>query len=269
MLQINNLTITHLKDLRTILKNFSFTLNNGDKAVIIGEEGNGKSTLLKLIYNKNLISDYAEFTGEIVKNGIRFGYLAQELTPEQKSKSAAVFFQAIPSFTILTHNELSGIALRLGLDSRIFYSDQTVGTLSGGEKVKLQLAALLMESPDVFLFDEPSNDLDIETLEWLEHFIKTAKQPVIFVSHDETLIENTANVVIHIEQVRRKAMPRWTVARIPYRQYIEERLSRLSHQEQIAKEEQREYEKQQKNFRRIQEKVDHQLNTISRSDPHG
>ena len=67
MLQIKNLTITHKKDLRTILNDFTFSLNPGDKAVIIGEEGNGKSTLLKLIYDEALISDYAEYTGTIRK----------------------------------------------------------------------------------------------------------------------------------------------------------------------------------------------------------
>ena len=87
MLQIKNLTITHLKDLRVLLRDFSFTLNSGDKAVIIGEEGNGKSTLLKLIYQPELVTDYAEFTGEILKKGMKLGYLAQELSNEQKGRS--------------------------------------------------------------------------------------------------------------------------------------------------------------------------------------
>ena len=60
MLQLRNITITHKKDLREIVRDFSFVLNPGDKAVIIGEEGNGKSTLLKLIYQEELIQPYAE-----------------------------------------------------------------------------------------------------------------------------------------------------------------------------------------------------------------
>ena len=67
MLQLKNLTIRHKKDLRPLLEDFSFTLNEGDKAVIISEEGNGKSTLLKLIYDKTLVEDYVEYTGEIIK----------------------------------------------------------------------------------------------------------------------------------------------------------------------------------------------------------
>ena len=137
MLQIKNLTVTHLKDLRTILKDFSFTLNDGDKAVIIGEEGNGKSTLLKLIYDEDLVKDYVEFTGEIIKNDIKFGYLAQELSVEQKSQSVFEFCSKVPSFYDLTPKKLSNIAFQLGLNPEMFYSDPIVGTLSGGEKVKL------------------------------------------------------------------------------------------------------------------------------------
>ena len=71
MLQIKNLNITHLKDNRVLLQNLSFTLNRGDKAAIIGEEGNGKSTLLKLVYDESLVEEYVEYTGEIIKNHAR------------------------------------------------------------------------------------------------------------------------------------------------------------------------------------------------------
>lgn len=269
VLQIKNLTIVHRKDGRVLLKDFSFALSPGDRAVLIGEEGNGKSTLLKLIYDESLVSDYVEYSGEIVKSGLRPGYLAQELSAAQKERSVLEFCSGFPSFYGLSPAGLSGIASRLGLDPGLFYSDQKTGTLSGGEKVKLQLAGILMERPDVLLLDEPSNDLDLETLEWLETFLNTCSLPALYVSHDETLIERTANVVIHLEQLRRKTLPRHTVARMPYRQYVEERLSLFAHQEQTARKEQSEYEKQQEKFRRIQSRVEHEQATISRGDPHG
>lgn len=267
LLHIKDLNITHLKDLREILNGFSFTLNPGDKAVIIGEEGNGKSTLLKLIYDPKLVEDYAEYTGEIIRGG-SMGYLAQELTQFQKQMTVYEFCSAWPAFFNLTPRALGDIASELGIRADTFYSDQKVGSLSGGEKVKLQLACILMERPDMLLLDEPSNDLDIDTLKWLEEFINSCGIPVLFVSHDETLIENTANVVIHLEQERRKTKSRWTVAKMPYAQYISERLSRLAHQEQIARKERSDYEKKMIKFRQIQSKVEHRQKTVSRADPH-
>ncbi|HCC00637.1 MAG TPA: ABC transporter ATP-binding protein, partial [Ruminococcaceae bacterium] len=269
MLQIKDLTITHKKDLRTILENFSLTLNAGDKAVIIGEEGNGKSTLLKLIFDEKLVRDYVEYSGEIIKSRLHFGYLAQELTEEQKANSIFTYCSKIPGFLDQAPKELAKIAFSLGFDPSLLYSDQTIATLSGGEKVKLQLAGIFMTQPDVLLLDEPSNDIDLDTLKWLENFINSCNLPILFVSHDETLIENTANVIIHLEQLRRKTTPHYTIAKMSYREYKKRRSTKLSHQEQMAKKEESEYRKQQEKLTQIQSKVEHQQNTISRADAHG
>ena len=64
------------------------------------------------------------------------------------------------------------------------------------------------------MLDEPSNDIDVETLEWLEQFIQNWEHIALFISHDETLIENTANMIIHIEQIRRKTVSRYTIAKM-------------------------------------------------------
>lgn len=269
MLQIKNLTITLLKDLRVILKDFSFTLKNGDRAALIGEEGDGKSTLLKLICNDSLVKNYIQYTGSIIKNNAQAGYICQELPAGDACKSIIDFCAEEPNFYGLTSKELSELAFRLGLSPDIFFSNRAVKTLSGGEKIKLQFARILMGKPDILLLDEPSNDLDIATLLWLENFINTCGLPVIFVSHDETLIENTANVIIHIEQLRRKSVPRCTVKRCPYGQFISERNLEISKQAQIAGEEKAKHDKQQEKYRRIQSKVEHELNTISRGNPHG
>ncbi len=254
--------------MRKITENFSFTLNDGDKAAIIGEEGNGKSTLLKLIYDESLVDGYCEYWGEVIKSG-RFGYLAQELTADQKQMTVYEFFCETEGFYDMTPAELGEISRSLGIPNDTFYSDQRVETMSGGEKVKLQLAALMICRPDVLLLDEPSNDLDIATLEWLEKFINSANVPIIYVSHDETLLENTANVIIHLEQVRRKTMPVYTVSKSGYREYIERRASSRAHQEQMARKEQAEFNAQQEKLRQIQSRVEHEQNVISRADPHG
>ncbi len=269
MLQIKNLTITHKKDLRTVLENFSYVLNPGDKTVIIGEEGNGKSTLLKLIYDPSLVEDYADYSGEIVKDNVKLGYLAQEMDKNLFSQTILEYCSQIPGFYELSQGELYEAARSVGRPADWFYSQQQIGTLSGGEKVKLQLAGLLFSHPDALLLDEPSNDIDIATLEWLEEFINGFRNPVLFISHDETLIEHTANAVIHLEQLRRKTLSSYTVANVPYAQYIRERESRMAHQEQVARKEEAEYQKQMERYRQIYEKVDHQLNTITRADPGG
>lgn len=269
MLQLKNLTIRHKKDLRPLLEDFSFTLNEGDKAVIISEEGNGKSTLLKLIYDKTLVEDYVEYTGEIIKRGIIFGYLPQEFPPEYKDIPVYSFCCQSEGFLNATPKQLASAASRLQLDSAFFYSEQPCGTLSGGEKVKLQLSLLCLTEPDIYLLDEPSNDIDIETLQWLEDFISTCPRPVLYVSHDEMLIERTANVIIHLEQIMRKTKPRHTIARMPYPEYISRREDAFARQEQQARNERREYDKQMARFRQIEQKVETMQNNISRQDPHG
>ena len=96
------------------------------------------------------------------------------------------------------------LARKFGLTEEFFYRDQQMSELSGGEKVKAQMMRLLMEDVTVLLLDEPSNDIDLATLELLEKLIREWEHIVVFISHDETLIENTANMVIHIEQIVRK-----------------------------------------------------------------
>ena len=76
MLQIENLTITHKKDLKVLLEDFNCVLNDGDKAVIIGEEGNGKSTLLQWIFRPEMIEDYCESQGRRIFHGLKDGIFA-------------------------------------------------------------------------------------------------------------------------------------------------------------------------------------------------
>ncbi|MCI9136149.1 MAG: ABC-F family ATP-binding cassette domain-containing protein [Lachnospiraceae bacterium] len=269
MLQLKNITITHRKDLREIVKDFSFILHKGDRAVIIGEEGNGKSTLLKLIYQESLIEEYAEYTGEIVRNQRRLGYLAQELPREQREWNVNEYFYQIPGFFEAAPKELGKLSKELGISPGFFYEDRKVQTLSGGEKVKMQMAGILLDRPEILLLDEPSNDIDLETLEWLEEFIRNCELPVLYVSHDETFIQRTANVIIHFEQIKRKTTARHTVVRMEYEQYIRERLNHLQRQEQAARKERSDYAKQMERFRKIQQTVEYQQNTITRQNPHG
>ncbi len=269
MIQIQHLTFVHRKDLRILLSDFSLTINPGDKIVIVGEEGNGKSTLLKWIHDPVSIEDYIESEGQITTQGEKMAYLPQELPLECRPLSIYEFFCGEDSFWDHTPADLYNLTLQLHLPDDVFYSSQIMGTLSGGEKVKLQMARLLMTRPDVLLLDEPSNDIDIETLKWMEDLILGFAGIVLFISHDEKLIEAAANRVVLLEQLRRKTMSRWTVANKPFRQFMEERSASFKKQIQLSLNERREERIALDKIRRIQQKVEQQQTNISRQDPHG
>ena len=262
MLQIKDLTITHRKDLRIILEKFNMVLNDGDKAVIIGEEGNGKSTLMKWIYDPDIAEEYTECEGERIMTGEILRYLPQELPEADKAKTLYEYFSESQFFYDKNPRELSELSMEFGVPNDFFYSDQNMGSLSGGEKVKAQLMRILMDNPTVLLLDEPSNDIDISTLELLEKLIKEWKHIVLFISHDEILIENTANVVIHIEQIIRKTKSRYTIVRDNYKNYIERRARDYERQEQQALNDRREKKIRDEKYRRVLERVNRAQKTI-------
>ncbi len=267
MLQIKKLNLTHKKDLRVILNDFNLVLNDGDKAVIIGEEGNGKSTLMKWIYNPALIENYIEADGERVMGNERLGYLPQEMPDEDKKKTIYEYFSEEEIFWEKTPKELSVIAGKFGIKNDFFYSSQMMGSLSGGEKVKAQLMRLFIRDVSVLLLDEPSNDIDIATLTLLEKTINDWKHIVLFISHDETLIERTANMVIHIEQIMRKTKARYTVAKLPYRNYVEERLHKFELQEQRALSDRREKKIRDEKYQKVMQSVQSALGNCTRQAP--
>lgn len=261
MLELRDITLRLKREDRTLAENFSFTLKKGDKAVLIGEEGNGKSTLLKYVFDPGSVEDYCEGEGSVIARG-RLAYLPQSMDADLVPLSLKAYFESVEHYL---HPE---ILVQLGIDPSFLRSSQTLGSLSGGEKVKAQLCRLLMEEPDILLLDEPTNDLDLDTLLWLERFLQETRLPVMFISHDETLIENTANVIIHMEQLIRKTRCRITVSRESYREYLDRRRRQMDHQGQIAQKQRDDYRRQQQRWQQIYDRVDHEQRSLSRQDPH-
>lgn len=262
MLEVKNVDIvisTHY-----LIKNLSFTLNKGDKLAIIGEEGNGKSTLLKSLLG---ICDYATLKGNIDYKGNHIGYLEQSVSMENLEKKVYDFLFIDDEDYYNKVNNLYKYLEKLNISDDLL--DQVMKTLSGGERVKIGILKLLLEESDIYFLDEPTNDLDINTLEWLEKFINETDKPIIYVSHDETLLSNTANMILHIEQVKKKQECRHTLLKIDYDEYVENRLRAIDKQTQIAVSEKREFNKKQERLREIMQSVAHDQSTISRSDPHG
>ena len=262
MLEIKALTISI--NGRYLIKNLNLTLNNSDKLAIIGEEGNGKSTLLKSILG---ICEYAEISGNINLKGNRIGYLEQSISADKLDKSVYEFLFIDETDYYDKINNLYKYLKLINLTDDIL--KQKIRTLSGGEKVKISILKLLLNEYDILFLDEPTNDLDIETLEWLEKFINSTSKPIIYVSHDETLLANTANMILHLEQIKKQTECRHTLLKIDYDTYVEQRLRKIKKQTQVARTEKREFTKQHEKLQRIMQKVEYQQNTISRADPHG
>lgn len=262
MLEIKALTISI--NGRYLIKNLNLTLNNSDKLAIIGEEGNGKSTLLKSILG---ICEYAEISGKINLKGNRIGYLEQSISADKLDKSVYEFLFIDETDYYDKINNLYKYLKLINLTDDIL--KQKIRTLSGGEKVKISILKLLLNEYDILFLDEPTNDLDIETLEWLENFINSTSKPIIYVSHDETLLANTANMILHLEQIKKQTECRHTLLKIDYDTYVEQRLRKIEKQTQVARTEKREFTKQHEKLQRIMQKVEYQQNTISRADPHG
>ena len=142
-------------------------------------------------------------------------------------------------------------------------------TFSGGERVKLQLARLLMGKPTTLLLDEPTNDLDSNSVLWLENFLLSCKLTVLFVSHDEELLSRVATSVLLLERLRRRQVPRATLYAMGYDQFYEERGAAFEKQTQIARKEREEFKAKMERYETIRSKVERDQNAISRGDPHG
>ena len=261
MLELKYITLRLKREDRILAERFSFTLMKGDKAVLIGEEGNGKSTLLKYIYDPLSVEDYCDGEGTVIAHG-RLGYLPQSMADGLASLTLKEYFEPYE------HYSHTDVLTQLGIKPEFLRSLQPLGSLSGGEKVKAQLCRILMDDPDILLLDEPTNDLDLDTLLWLERFLSDTRLPVLYISHDETLIENTANVIIHMEQLIRKTRCRITISRETYRDYLDRRKRQMDHQGQIAQKQRDDYRRQQQRWQQIYDRVDHEQRSLSRQDPH-
>jgi len=270
MLTLKNLSIkTHTN--RILIKDLNMTLLKSDRLAIIGEEGNGKSTLCKLIVDQGMIDSSFTVSGQIRKDHIKIGYLPQTLCETVLKQ---------PSMDFLLSDEAGHLDFTIQADIKFWLSklhvslplerwEDPLSRFSGGERIKIQIVKLMAQSPDLLVLDEPTNDLDLSTLHWLEDFILKSEQPILFVSHDETLLKNCANRILHLEQTQHKSVPIWTLESLSYDDYIQKRQSSLNRQLALSNKQQAEYAKQLEHWRQIYQKVEHAQDTISRGDPAG
>lgn len=262
MLELKNINITLEPSGRKIIENLSYTLQIGVKCAVIGEEGDGKSTLLKYIYDKKSVEGYCKATGQVIKRGT-VGYLPQFLEKEFENTPVSDYLSDADVYSNFALAEKMSISAELLCDSR------QMNTLSGGERVKIRLFKLLCARPDVLLLDEPTNDLDLQTLIWLEKFLQQTPVAVLFVSHDAALLSSVAQNVIHIEQLIKKTSCKITVSACGYSEYVETRANLLDRQTQIATKQRDDYSQKLRRWQRIYERVRFELGSVSRRDPAG
>lgn len=255
MIKINHLTITQNKDLRDLVSDLNINIQDGEKVAIIGEEGNGKSTLLRTLMGERL----ADFTirGEIQSDLQFLAYIPQHLPEKLKKKSLQDYF--FLESTDLDYSILYRLAEELHFDSDRFASNQEIGNLSGGEALKIQLIHELAKPFEILFLDEPSNDLDLETVNWLKGQIQKTRQTVIFISHDEDFLSQTADTIIHLRLVKHRKEAETLVEHLDYDRYSDQRKANFARQSQQAANDQRAYDKTMEKHRRVKQNVENAL----------
>ncbi|WP_311515289.1 ATP-binding cassette domain-containing protein [uncultured Streptococcus sp.] len=252
MIKINHLTITQNKDLRDLVSDLNISIQDGEKVAIIGEEGNGKSTLLKTLMGEAL----PDFTirGDIQSDYQSLAYIPQKLPEELKKRSLHDYF-FLDSLD-LDYSILYRLAEELHFDSDRFASDQNIGSLSGGEALKIQLIHELAKPFEILFLDEPSNDLDLETVDWLKSQIQKTRQTVLFISHDEDFLSQTADTIVHLRLVKHRKEAETLVEHLDYEHYSEQRKANFARQSQQAANDQRAYDKTMEKHRRVKQNVE-------------
>lgn len=223
-----------------ILDNISFVLEDNDKVCLIGNNGAGKSTLLKLL-NGNINYD----SGNINYNDESIGMLKQEIDVKDYDLTITCYIKRKTGFENI-ENKLKELEknlndsnmeeygnildLYLKLDGYNFENNinmllnglglnkdlnKKVKELSGGEKIKVLLTILLLSNPDIMLLDEPTNNLDIDGITYLENYLVKLNKKMIIVSHDEEFLNNISNKIFELNQGK------LTEYKMPYYEYLD------------------------------------------------
>ncbi|MDR1851029.1 MAG: ATP-binding cassette domain-containing protein [Mycoplasmataceae bacterium] len=262
VLEVKNLTYS-IKN-KTLYQDASFTFNKEDHMGIVGQNGTGKTTLLNILIGKIEV----DFGDIIWQKGIHIGYLDQHADIE-KDMSIIEYLRLSYNHLFEVEKELNSVYEQMGvemtdelankaeeLSNKLTYSgfydidatinkiaaglgvqkigmDSLLSQISGGQRAKVILAKLLLESPDILLMDEPTNFLDKEQVDWLAKYLQSFEGGYIIISHDFDFLNSVTNSIINIEFQQIK---KYTGN---FNQFI-------ALKEEYAKNQQIQYEKQQK-----------------------
>ena len=272
MISINNLTVAYGGF--TLLNEINFHISESDKIGLVGKNGAGKSTILKLVCGLQ-----SPTSGKVaVPNGVKIGYLPQIM---EHHKGRSVIDEAMTAFADMfaLEDELERISLELaqredyeskeyhdlivkmnevndaisynrsdnpqvqaektliGLGFKYEELSRPTETFSQGWNMRIELAKILLSKPDVLLLDEPTNHLDIESIEWLEGYLKDYRGSLVLISHDRKFLDNVTNRTVEI------MLGRIHDYKVPYSKYLELRRERLEQQRAAFENQQRMIEK--------------------------
>lgn len=170
---------------RQLIRDFSYTVLRNDRIGIIGPNGCGKSTLLKILMGQVMPDQGTVETGETVK----IGYFSQENQQLDPDKRIIKFIEEIGDSIRTSQGTFSASQMLERFLFPPYMHSVKIGRLSGGEKRRLYLLSILMQAPNVLIFDEPTNDLDIDTLTVLEDYLDDFPGAVLIVSHDRYFLD--------------------------------------------------------------------------------
>ena len=226
MLKVENVSKSY--NGKDVLNDISFSLDEGEKAGIIGLNGIGKTTLLRIIADEEKPD-----SGKIIKDkNSLIGYFKQEFKISEEDRDIVSFIKKFIGIDVIEKHmneaekametdeskiqefcdlqeeymrldgynidyKLDQILSGLGLDNTI--KEKKISELSGGQKEKVMLAAVLLKGTDLLLLDEPTNNLDIKSINWLEKYLKNNKSPMLIVSHDRRFLDDVITKVMEID----------------------------------------------------------------------
>ena len=222
--------------IRDVLKDITFSINEGDKVGIIGANGEGKSTLFKIITkeisqdsgeifidknnslgylsqnlaldsDKNIYEETLSVFDELLNIEERLSSLEIKMNEPYDENNASYHDKLIKDYTTLqdiySHKggyiykgEISRVLKGLGFTEDDFY--KSINTLSGGQKTRVALCKLLLRKPDIILLDEPTNHLDLEAISWLEDYMKNYKGTVLVISHDRFFLDSVTTSTFEV-----------------------------------------------------------------------
>ena len=287
MISVNDLTVEFGE--RALFKNISFVINDKDRIALMGKNGAGKSTLLKIVAgerqasqgnvscpkdtviaylpqhlmtenSRTVFEEASQAFAHVFEMEARMEEINRQLS-ERTDYDSPAYYKLIEEVSSLgekfysfdtAHYEADVEKILLGLGFSREDFQRPTGNFSGGWRMRIELAKMLLKNPDVLLLDEPTNHLDIDSIQWLEEFLISNGKAVVLISHDRAFVDNITTRTIEV------TMGRIYDYRVNYSRYLELRQERREQQQKA-------YDDQQKMIAETKEFIERFRGTYSKT----